>query len=431
MRGRLPLFVLLASALTFLASLFLPWRETQAPDSSGVPGLARPILGQRPRSIDGWVTGTGDVAVLLVVAIVLATIAALRRPHLAASCLSGASLSRSTYFAVALAMEIAHLQPASSSRSPDIRRSFHASWAYGFYLGLASAGIALLSGLAYRRSDFLRPRDPADVVACVLGIALLISFLLPWVALRRTASVGSISGIQGPAIAIAALGLMLGAVRLLGERGRPWRLPLAIATAVLTGGGRQRTRNRRFTRGIGTWIGIGCADLARCARGCARVALAARRPSHAGRRLSRMGAAALLIVRSLPALVGDQQSEPFGTASSGWYLSAGAATGALCLLLLATPALRKYRELRSRRGRRDRHLRLGARDLRSVGPVRLPDRLRSVRRRRRGRNPPRQRARPAFRTGRLERQSSARAGRASRTSSRSLRRRRRRARPGS
>jgi hypothetical protein len=32
MRGRWPLYVLLASGLAFLASLFLPWRETTSPN---------------------------------------------------------------------------------------------------------------------------------------------------------------------------------------------------------------------------------------------------------------------------------------------------------------------------------------------------------------------------------------------------------------
>ena len=58
MRGRIPLFVLLASALAFLASLFLPWRETAAaPDFvSGVQGLLNQFAGERPR-VNGWVDG--------------------------------------------------------------------------------------------------------------------------------------------------------------------------------------------------------------------------------------------------------------------------------------------------------------------------------------------------------------------------------------
>jgi hypothetical protein len=38
MRDRLPLFVLLASALTFLASLFLPWIQLRAPHSEFASG---------------------------------------------------------------------------------------------------------------------------------------------------------------------------------------------------------------------------------------------------------------------------------------------------------------------------------------------------------------------------------------------------------
>ncbi len=336
MKGRLPLFMLLASALTFLASLFLPWRETQAPDSSGVPGLLDQFSGSA-REIDGWVTGTGDVAVLLVVAIVLATIAALRRPHLAAKLPLRSLAVALTYFAVALAMEI-HTYSRLFVAFTGHPAKFHASWAYGFYLGLASAGIALLSGLAYRRSDSLRPRDTADVVACVLGIALLISFLLPWVALAGPEG-GSISGIQGSAIAIAALGLMLGAVQLLGERGRPWRLPFAIATAVLTGGGASALAVAGSHR-YGTWIGIACAILLVTLETVRALPLWLPALPR-GRTAMRMGAAALLIV-ALFLPWWEINSPAVGEGFEGWYLSAGAATGALCLLLLAPPALRKF-----------------------------------------------------------------------------------------
>ena len=181
MRGRIPLFALLASSLTFLASLFLPWRETTLPSSGGVQELLNQFSGDG-REYDGWVTGVGDVAALLVVAIVVATIVALRRPQLAARLPIGRLAVALGYFAVALAVTVHMLSELFLHAFTGRPASTHASWAYGAYLGLASAGIALLSGLAYRRSDLLRPREAADVVACVLGIALLVSFLLPWVA---------------------------------------------------------------------------------------------------------------------------------------------------------------------------------------------------------------------------------------------------------
>jgi hypothetical protein len=54
-----------------------------------------------------------------------------------------------------------------------------------------------------------------------------------------------------------------------------------------------------------------------------------------------MGAAALLIVALF--LPWQEISSPaVGEGFEGWYLSTGAATGALCLLLLAPPAIRKF-----------------------------------------------------------------------------------------
>jgi hypothetical protein len=330
MRGRIPLFVLLASSLTFLASLFLPWRETTLPSSGGVQELLNQFSGDG-REYDGWVTGVGDVAVLLVVAIVVATIVALRRPQLAARLPIGRLAVALGYFAVALAVTVHMLSELFLHAFTGHPASTHASWAYGAHLGLASAGIALLSGLAYRRSDLLRPREAADVVACVLGIALLVSFLLPWVAYGPKGT--SAPGIESPTAAIAGLGLILGAGLLLGERGARRRLPSAIATAILTGatagavavGGSHR---------YGTWIGIACAVVL--------VALEAVRawplrwPAlPRGLTAVRVGAAALLIV----ALFLPWQELAHGPIRFiGWYPVSGAAAGALCLLVLATPA---------------------------------------------------------------------------------------------
>src|SRR3954447_21651551 len=74
MRERLPLYVLLGSALTFLTSLFLPWRETapETPSGSGVNGILTLFQGG---SVGGWVEVAGDVTVLLVVSIALMTVA--------------------------------------------------------------------------------------------------------------------------------------------------------------------------------------------------------------------------------------------------------------------------------------------------------------------------------------------------------------------
>jgi hypothetical protein len=332
MNRRLPLFVQLTTALVFLASLFLPWRETRAPGV--IFSAAGPILFQ-DGGVLGWLAVAGDVAVLLVVATVLATVAALRRPRLAARLPIGGLGVGLGYFAVAVAVEVHLYSQEISGGFTGTPRAPHTSWTYGFYLGLASAGIAAVSALAFRRSEPLRLRGAADRVGVVLAVALLVSFLLPWADFRGFGTF-SIHGIEIAAAAIAALVLVLGGGWLHGEAGRRWRLPLAIAIAILTGGAAGALPSS-YAHRYGMWIGIGCA--------VSLVALEAVRarpvrlpvPPH-GPAAVRIGAAALLIVSLfLPwrEIHGAGASGQLG----GWYSVSGAAAGGLCLLLLATPAL--------------------------------------------------------------------------------------------
>ena len=58
MQNRLPSLVLLASALTFLASLFLPWQELRAPTAgTGVFGMLN--LFASSGNFEGWDTTSG------------------------------------------------------------------------------------------------------------------------------------------------------------------------------------------------------------------------------------------------------------------------------------------------------------------------------------------------------------------------------------
>jgi hypothetical protein len=263
------------------------------------------------------------------VAIALATIAALRRPQLAARLPFGGLGVGLAYFAAAVALEV-RIQARLVGGFTGHPQASPASWAYGFYIGLASAAVAGICGLALGWSDHRTRHGSADTIAGFIGIALLASLLLPWLGYLGPSF--SYPGIVSPAAAIATLGLILGARWVHREAGRRWRLPLAIATAILIGGaasGITVNGDRRY----GTWIGIGCALLL--------VVLEAARASPLllpalprGLAAWRVGAAALLIVALfLP----WQKVESFTT--TGWYLSAGAAAGALCLLLLARPTL--------------------------------------------------------------------------------------------
>jgi hypothetical protein len=330
MRTRLPLFLLLASALTFLASLFLPWRDTTgATLSVGSPSLPATIGGGQ---IDGWVSGAGDVAVVLVVAIVIATVTGLRRPGISAR-LPFATLSVAlAYFVAAVAVEVHRLSQQVGGFTGVVRIPT-TGWTYGFYLGLAGGVVALFSGLAVRPSEPRPPRGVADVIAAALGVALLVSFLLPWLGFKSPPSFSGYPGIVYASVAIAALGLILGAPFLHREAGRPWRLPFAIAVAILAGGAFSATAFGAVHK-YGAWVGIGCAVALVVLEAGVAWPLRLPGPPH-GWAAVRVGAAGLL----LAALFLPWQQFGPGETTNGWYDVAGAAAGSLCLVLIAMPAL--------------------------------------------------------------------------------------------
>jgi hypothetical protein len=329
MSRRLPLSALLASSLVFLASLFLPWRESAVPAGGtfSIQGFLDLTEGGR---VNGWVAVAGDVGVLLVVALVLAAVAALRRPELTARLpLTGLGIALG-YFAVAVAQDTHSL---ASELGAVTRHTRHASWTYGFYLGISSAAVAAASALVLRRGESIRLQGAADVVAGALGVGLLVAFLLPWVDYHGVGNF-SVHGTEAPSAAIAALGLLLGAGWLHGEAGRPWRLPAAIAAAVLTGGA---AAELAITGGYvyGAWLGIACSVSLVALEAVRAWPVRVSAPPHA-LAATRVGAATLLIVALfLP----WQETDGTGISFNGWHTSTGAAAGGLCLLLLATPAL--------------------------------------------------------------------------------------------
>lgn len=287
---------------------------------------------------EGWVAGAGDVAALLVVAIALGTITALRRPELAAKLPFGSLGVALAYFAAAVAVEV-HALGNLGGGFTGHPVTPHASWAYGFYIGVASGAIAGLSGLALRRNELGRPGAAVDAVSGVFGIALLISFLLPWIG---QGDIFSRPGIDDAAATLAAVVLIFGAPRVRSEDGRRWRLPLVAGIAILTAGAASATPFSTVSR-YGTWIGVGSVVLllaVEAARGWPLRLPALPRGSAA----LELGAASLLIVALfLPWQEISIPHHSWGT--HGWYVVAGAAVGGLCLLLLARaflPAVENY-----------------------------------------------------------------------------------------
>src|SRR5262249_49176345 len=83
MRARLPLYVLLASALTFIASLYLPWQEVARNALLGQNGVTGVLTLGGGNSVDGWGIEVGGAASLAALLLVGLGAAALVRPDMA------------------------------------------------------------------------------------------------------------------------------------------------------------------------------------------------------------------------------------------------------------------------------------------------------------------------------------------------------------
>jgi hypothetical protein len=193
-RRRWPVLLLLASGLTFLASLYLPWqgaRPAQPPtDPLGI------LEGQF--DIDGWGgtgLGFGSLAAVLALALVVAsgvTLAQAARVPLAPCGLlvgyAAAAVAVDTWY------ERRYVAPGA-----DVPLRFH--FAYGAYLGLAAGAAAVLGAVG------LRSRLPVrSLIAGATALALLIALALPW---ARVASLD----LSAPGyVATASAGVVVAAV---------------------------------------------------------------------------------------------------------------------------------------------------------------------------------------------------------------------------
>ena len=217
MRDRVPLFVLLASALTFLASLYLPWQEVSDSGFSG--GSKQGVLGllnlfSVGSTFDGWSTEAGVVASLAALVLVAGTALALVRASAVASRLPLFPFALAVLY-LAIAVLVALHSEEAIRRAIETSRGVHYHYAYGAYLGIAAAVIALLAAAFQERAVLARRPGGAELIAVLLGVGLLVAFLLPW----ATAPIGrsgsaSYPGINGPTVVLAAVGscLLLGAL---------------------------------------------------------------------------------------------------------------------------------------------------------------------------------------------------------------------------
>jgi hypothetical protein len=230
-RRRWPVLLLLASGLTFLASLYLPWQQAQLP---ATPSASQVGILESFAKVDGWGRygfGFGYAASLFAVALVFACGVALLRPVRLPLARCGLLVG---YGAVAVAVDTWYARHFAAAAA-DTPLRFH--FAYGAYLGLA-AGAAAVLGVAG-----LRRRLPASsLLVGATALALLITLALPW---ARTAPVRiSLPGYFGTAAAAAVVAAVF-----------------VPAASVLFCGGIIAELAATTDLAYGAWIGLGLAAL--------------------------------------------------------------------------------------------------------------------------------------------------------------------------
>jgi len=236
MSKRLLLYVLLASTLAFLASLYLTWVEAGRPALGlGINGLLNYFSGDFS-FYDGWGV-FGQAAALCALAVLAGAGLSLLRPRLVrrwplASC-AGALL----FFALLNAAELrgrGHFFAAIDH--------VHIQLGPGAYLGVGSAALACLAAALLRQDELARRPSVPTVLAGALTLGLLTAFLLPWLRLHiprvgpATLSGYEVSFRGDDTVVFIAILACFGLP--LWGRGTPpgRRLAAAVGTAVLTVG---------------------------------------------------------------------------------------------------------------------------------------------------------------------------------------------------
>ena len=258
MRDRVLRFAVLTGALTFLASLYLPWQEVSDSgirygDGQGVLGLSNVFSVSGSPSLDGWSTEAGVVASLVALVLVAATAVAVVRPGAFGSRLPLFPFGLAVlYLAVAVLVAL-HADAALRGTIQSFRGAqYH--YAYGAYLGVAAAVIALLAAGFLERAALARRPTGIEVITLLLGAGLLAAFLLPWVSsFGGVSKTISFPGVNAPLAVLAAVGVCLLVGALLRSRNA---LYLAVMIAVLVGASVNEVGSQ-VRVGYGAWTALG------------------------------------------------------------------------------------------------------------------------------------------------------------------------------
>lgn len=259
MRRQLSLYVMLAGACVFLASLYLWWIESTLKASGNV---TQSLLNEFSGSLRyyGWSGPYGSAAALAALALVLGAAVALLRPQL------GKRLPLATTAAVLLYLAL--LNAANLHGTGIFQGVFqHLSvgLATGAYLGIGSAVVAFLAALAARWEEVARRPSASAVVALALTLGLLAAYLLPWLHVHvphgRTGAVifgYQLSNVGNSVVVFVTAIACFGWPLWTRETPPGRRLVAALGIAVLVGGGLSTLGTNRHWPNE-AWLQLGCA----------------------------------------------------------------------------------------------------------------------------------------------------------------------------
>jgi hypothetical protein len=253
-KGRLPLFVILGSSLTFLVSLYLTWVSAGAPLTR--IGVLSVLNLFSSNALDGW-GPFGQAAALAAVALALLAIVSLIRPTLEAALpIGGCAIA----LAVLALVNIADLRTQGIYRAGYYGR-LSAHLTTGAYMGGAAALVALLCA-AWVSHDEISERGRA-AAATLLTIGLVAAYVLPTLSVHNTHSLTGAVGIQfveagGYGTAIMLLIASFGLTFWFGASPPIRRISAALVVLVLVVGGFS-ILGTHIHWPYETWLAIGCA----------------------------------------------------------------------------------------------------------------------------------------------------------------------------
>jgi hypothetical protein len=126
-----------ASGLVLLASLYLPWEEASLGRGS--------LLNLFPiQTLDGWSSYLADATALADLILVGVAVAAVLRPGIARRLPLTWSALLAFYLTVAVGADVR----STADRDERFQRTLHFHNAYGAYLAIAAASVALTSPIA-------------------------------------------------------------------------------------------------------------------------------------------------------------------------------------------------------------------------------------------------------------------------------------------